>query len=524
MISPDNIEEYFGLKTRHGSWIVEAIWGHRLEAQPPSVLMLEFLGMAESQHRLGKLLLPTAPGQNLEYVANRSIQLRNILFNNPRMDEILRSAQGSDPDGWNAWLAEMERSAALDEGAPRRFSYVRDRFDTFAEFVSVVRLLRNITLDPGTDRSWTTQFIFPIGPAALYEALIEKRGGFEMGHVLFTRTGELAYLMLTRASHGAREQIRSRLSLLFDADSARNRLVMRLIEAPVPDQGQKKGGTYLPYRHHPAFDRMAEDVAAILRLRLPDQDALQYLQPILGFHLYLYGLETANGWLERPGLPWIVCEILAPRSDLVRRAAVGSYLENGALGARAVHRYVDAVGLAHADLEAKLSDPALDDQAKIVLLNEHVAQKLARTRPNPDGDPLAFKDELHSFAAKEYQTGPGAALQRLAAGCGLVSRRGTNRYRYAPTDELLCALVLANVTVPTEESAFLRRLAERYHLVFGPNEARDALSPAQFDNADFQRNRDRFTQHLVGMGLAHRMSDACTYVHNPMESRDESPG
>ena len=53
-----------------------------------------------------------------------------------------------------------------------------------------------------------------------------------------------------------------------------------------------KGGTYLPYKAHPAFDRMAGDVAAILGLNLPDQDAFQYLQPLLGFHLYLYGIET----------------------------------------------------------------------------------------------------------------------------------------------------------------------------------------------------------------------------------------
>jgi hypothetical protein len=41
----------------------------------------------------------------------------------------------------------------------------------------------------------------------------------------------------------------------------------------------------------------------------------------------------------------------------------------------------------------------------------------------------------------------------------------------------------------------------------------------QFDETDFKRNRDRFAQHLIGMGLAQRMSDSCTYIMNPMESQ-----
>ena len=58
-----------------------------------------------------------------------------------------------------------------------------------------------------------------------------------------------------------------------------------------------KGGTYLPYKTHPAFDRMAEDVAAILGLNLPDQDAFQYLQPLLGFHLTCTASRRAFAWL-----------------------------------------------------------------------------------------------------------------------------------------------------------------------------------------------------------------------------------
>ena len=302
MISSANIEPYPGSKSSNDAWISEAIWGHRLERQPFSALLLEFLGMAEGMYREGKLLAETRPGDNPEYAANRSLQLRNLLFNNPRMEEILRNAQGSDEDGWKEWLPVMKESASLGEHLSADFTYLRQRFDTFEELVSVIRLLRRITVDPGSERGWTTQFVYPIGPAALYEAILAKCDGFELTRRVFTRTGEMAYLMLSRASASLRERIRSRLMPSFDPKTSRNRLIMRLLSDSKPDSGPRKSGTYLPYKTHPAFDRMAEDIAAILELNLPDQDAFQFLGPLLGFHLYLYGIETANQWVGKVGL------------------------------------------------------------------------------------------------------------------------------------------------------------------------------------------------------------------------------
>jgi hypothetical protein len=81
-----------------------------------------------------------------------------------------------------------------------------------------------------------------------------------------------------------------------------------------------------------------------------------------------------------------------------------------------------------------------------------------------------------------------------------------------------CSL-LANVTHPIEEAEFLRHLHKRYHIAIGPLEARQDLIAYQFDETDFKKNMDRLTRHLVGIGLAHRMSDACTYVINPMAAQ-----
>ncbi|MBL8517290.1 MAG: hypothetical protein JNM76_10025 [Betaproteobacteria bacterium] len=518
MITPANTEEWGGSKERHEAWITEAIWGHRIDYQPFSALMLEFLSMAEGMFRQGTLLAETRPGENTQYIANQSLQLRNILFNNPRLDEIQRNSQGSDDEGWTTWLDEMNSTASLGDKVPADFSYLRSRFDSFQEFASVVRLLRRITVDPGNERSWTVHFIFPIGPAALYEALLEKGDGFERTRRVFTRTGELCYLMLSRASEPLREQIRTRLAPSFSPETARNKLVMRLISTPEPDRGDSKGGTYLPYKSHPAFNRMAQDVVAILNLQLPDQDAFQYLGPLLGLHVYLYGIETAHHWVGEPQTPPIICEILAPKSDLVRRAAVGSYLNNDGLGSRAIRKYLDDTVLSDKALTETLANPELDEQAKKDFFEEHLLKRCAIKRDRLSGSDInEFRQALYNFAEQQFRAGAARGLTALAAGCGLSSKRGTNRYRYAPTDDLLRVLVLANVKAPIEESAFLRLLFERYRIVIGPVEAKTVLPGYLFDESDFKKNRDRLAKHLIGMGLAQRMSDACTYIINPMD-------
>ncbi len=96
-----------------------------------------------------------------------------------------------------------------------------------------------------------------------------------------------------------------------------------------------------------------------------------------------------------------------------------------------------------------------------------------------------------------------------------MSRRGTNRNRYAPTDELLKTLVIARVSRRAELGKFLADLYNHYGLVFGPEEARTALKPFDFNEGGFGKNRERLEARLGSMGLLKRLSDGCAYVLNP---------
>ena len=514
---PKNTQSYTGSTREFSGWFSEAIWGHRLEKQPGSAMLLEFLGMAEAMYRADKLFTLTEPGQNVRYSANTSIYLRSILFNNPAMEEIRAQCQGSDDEAWMEWLKDMKQRAAVGDVFTADFSYLRKRFPSFSDVVSRVTLLRRIAMDPGSQRKWTWQMLFPIGPAALYEPCHDKT--LVRDRELFTRTGELAYLMLSRASEPLRQSLAAKLSPLFDSTTTRNKLLTSLLPSPEPSKGTEKGGTYLPYKTHPAFERMAKDLDSLLSLCLPDQDVLEHLKHILAFNLYLYGIETANHWLDKQQVPVCACEIPGPRMDVVRKASIATRDENEGLGVLTARRYAESAISSNPEVSKKLDSPLISDEEKAELLTEHLLEACSINKDNREILKANHPDEvgrkLISLAESSFRGGTAEALLGLGRAAGLTDKRGTTKFRYAPTDHLLRTLVLANVTYPVEEAKLLRILNDRYHMIIGPREAGTELPKNFCDEGDFKKNKERLARRLTGLGLAQRMSDACTYIRNP---------
>ena len=510
---PQNTENYKESKKDFSGWCNEAIWGHRLHRQPASALLLEFLGMTEAMHRDGKLLERIMPGDNYSFKANKSIWIRSLLFNNPRMEQIRVDCQGSEDDAWERWLNDMRQRAALGDSFTADFSYLRERFHSFSDLVSLVILLGRIVMDPGSGRKWTHQLLFPIGPAALYEPCDEK---LIRDRTLFTRTGEIAYLMLTRASKEIQNRLAEKLSSLFDENTLRNNLLKRLLPESSPDKASKKGGTYLPYKTHPAFNRLAEDIDNLLSLGLPDQDVLEHLSPIIAFNLYIYAIETSNHWLDNENIPVCVCEILGPKMDVVRRAAIARREENEGLGLQAIRRFIDQKMRSDSEIKDGLASSEYTDEAKAEMLTDFLTKTFAVDRELiKSTNQEQVLREMVSIVERGYREGVLSAVLGLGLAAGFTDRRGTTKRRYCPSDKLLRALVLANVTDPIKEDDLLDRFNQKYHLIIGPREAKSELESFFHDEGDFKKNKERFAGRLAGLGLAQRMSDACTYIRNP---------
>src|SRR5262249_21184181 len=120
-----------------------------------------------------------------------------------------------------------------------------------------------------------------------------------------------------------------------------------------------------PYRKHPAYDRLAEDWMALLRLGLPARDAYGHLVPLGAFHVLLYQMETAAAWAGHAQPPPYVCEVNAPKREFVRERAIRCFLDNDGLCRIALEAFVNET-MSGGDWESAVNNPTLVTDAERV--------------------------------------------------------------------------------------------------------------------------------------------------------------
>ena len=346
--------------------------------------------------------------------------------------------------------------------------------------------------------------------------------------VYFMRNGEMIYLMLSRSS--MTNMLRDGFIQLLESSKEKNKLLERLLpKEENPDIARTGVGhlpSHLPYIIHPAYDRFAEDVHALLSLKLPDQDCFEFLIPLFSFHLVLFYLETARACTGKEGIGSIVCEMVASRSDQVRQASLASFEDNDSEGVIAVEALLSQ--FFKREEIRQIEDTAISPVDKA----QDIARLFRNTPPSrswrfywdlddhstPGNSPKEFFQELLNEAKLDYKKKSGEIHRGLGKECGLVSRRGTRNLRYAPTDDFLRMLVVTRVRERRELNEFLTELFDRYRLVIGHKKALRCpeIQDSHKSENPFRKNADRLIRRLEGMGLAQRMSDGCTYVENPL--------
>ncbi len=321
--------------------------------------------------------------------------------------------------------------------------------------------------------------------------------------------------MLTRSGYAP--TLRNHLGTALQGRDHCDELVA-LMQPDIPDDLGRRGDSYLPYKAHPAFEALGRDWLNIFELKLPRFDAYPYLAILGTLHLTLYQLVTAAAVCS-DDRPSFVCEVVAPRKTLVRELSVLSYQRNNELPARAVDEYVRKLGQT-AEWKAAAANPSAFP------ICVKLARDYARWPQDEDdyegpAEPERLLAEFRRAALQRHRRHVGCVHRSYGGGVGLVSRRGTNRLRYAPTDELLKALILANVPNRMEYGLFLSLLFERYGFIFGEREAQRVLAAEEIDKRAFQANSERLETRLRTLGMLRRLSDACAYVENPLR-RDVS--
>lgn len=486
-------------------WVDEAIWGHRLyDEQLPWFVFLEFLNIFTHEDNKGRAFDEKGKLNELAYRAAHRLYLRNILFNNPHLPEI-RMTQPSDGSRWAEWSRRM-KSAATGLNHPE-FAFLKEHFHSFDDFCEVVSLVRSTSLEVNSNKRWTSKFVFPYGRNCLYEDLDSNASTNDRR--FFGRTGEMLYLMLCRASK-KREVLAALSGRLASTDKTWDSIIKCLQSDGDEELSKERANAFLPYASHLCFDDVAEDWLSILRLNIPGFDVYPHLVNLAGLHLMKYQLTVAQQFLGSPKPVNLICEVVAPKKTLVREISCDLYQSNNLLPAQAVEAFVANIERSEPWQFAIAESGAFEKCRKI--LKDQVRWGEDYDGPADAGELIS---RLRQDAMKRHRQHVANIHRNYGREIGLVSKRGTVKLRYAPTDALLKTLLFANVEKRVELQQFLSRLYSRYGIVFGDKEAEQVLAKDEFDKKAFQGNSRRLEQRLGSLGLLRRLSDGCAYVINP---------
>lgn len=496
----------------------ENIWGHRLyDEQLPHLTVLEFLGVLGSN--LDRPLRPhEEAGGIVKFQPQRQIRLRGLIFNNPYVESIALSAL-PDEEKWRQWFEKFDQGKTGNGDDDMR--YLRNSFSSFDDFAKAIELLRSSSFESRSNKRWSSKFVFPFGPDAIYEDLeIDSRGKMSNDRRFFARTGELLYLMLTRAKRGA-ELGDILAKRLFDRGAPMNRLVHALQGSKqLADEPRSSG--YLPEISNARFDQICEDWLAILSRDMPIYDALEHLISITGLNLLLYFLERAKCISGDNDPIEIICEIVSKERTKVRSLSGDSYQYNQGLPARAVRAYVEEIRQEVQWKEAAMSE--FPEAERIRLMRERFQW------PQVDGEddedyfgksPDALISDLVELALSRHEQHVGKIHASWSRAIGLSSRRLSRRTRYAPNDRLLKSIVVAIVDDRMQFDEFLAEAKRRYCLVIGDIEGARLVYAKLLDQEELSENRNNLEARLVSLGLVRRLSDSCSFVENPFAFKEE---
>lgn len=491
-------------------WVDEAIWGHRLyDEQLPWMVFLEFLNVFHHEADKGRAFTEPAGLNTLKYRAAHRLHLRNILFNNPHLAEV-RQIFPNESNRWDEWLKRMKSATGI---AHAQFDYLRQHFHSFDDFCETVALVRSTSLEVNSNKRWTSKFVFPYGKGCLYEDLDNTASTNDRR--FFGRTGEMLYLMLCRTQRKD-ELLAALKTRLAKTDSTWDSIIKCLQPADEDQISSERANSFLPYTEHQCFDELAEDWLSILRLNIPGFDVFPHLVNLAGLHLITYQLGVARQVLGLESPLHLICEVVAPRKTLVREISCDLYQENNLLPAQAVETFISRIENSPAWQQALGENGAFEKCRKI--LRDEVRWGEDYEGPN---DPEQLITALRQAAMKRHRQHVANIHRNYGREIGLVSKRGTVKLRYAPTDALLKTLLFANVEKRTELHQFLERLHSRYGIVFSDKQAEQVLPKGEFEKKAFQANSRRLEQRLGSLGVLKRLSDGCAYVVNPYVTANE---
>ena len=512
-------------------WTDYGIWGLLLyDEQPPWFTLIECMHILFYKEEINKenLFEPVPSSSHSEpkheattYRVPLNLGLRYLLF---RDLETPRVAAHGTPDAQTQWqiLAERTERSAFDLGLS--FNHLQEVFEDVKSLNDALDLLRSTEVEVFSKKRWTSRHVLPLGPDMLFADV--REGTFKADRRFVRRSGEMLYLMLGRARFELRSEVEVLLrQRLLAQDTPWNQLA-RLIRGAGRAGDSRSEPTvelstgYLPIPWLPVYDRLAEDWKTLLALSgKPIEDLLDPLMRLSALHEIIYILDRAQTTKTGSGpdeFPPFVFELAgSARKNPVQRISLGQYGNHLMLPRQAIDAFIDLFAESDhwkAAIGTSMERGHANNTLKEMFLWEKEERGSARRKDLPD-DTL---DRFRASALKGSKRSIWATFSNQTKGAGMaVVKRGAGTW-YAPNDALLEALVLANVTEPTELGLFLGCLYDRYRIVVGQEQAQRAFGPnAAISLEQLKINEQRLEHRLRVLGFVDRKSDACAFVVNP---------
>ena len=491
--------------------IDEKIWGHRLyDEQLPHLIILEFLGILAA-HQENPL---TEVDSKVTYTPQRQLRLRGILFNNPYINTIASYTNKSEEKKWQEWFEEYQKGAYAEED----MTYLKNVFNSFDEFARVVELLRSSSFEINSNKRWSSKFVFPFGPDALYEDLrIDKTESNDRR--FFARTGEILYLMLCRAQR---------------KDELGKLLVQRLLDPKMPlnllvkaIQGDKQkaklpkeiSSLQLPVDLHDRFDQLSRDWIHILKQDIPAYDVILYLMFSAGLNMLLYFLERSKDVLRDDKPVRIVCEIISKHRTKIRMISADDYQYNQNLSLRSIATEIENIQEEEEWISASESPYP---EAEYTRLMQKKFKWPSAEEENFDWSSEMLIQKFTNKAEIRHKQHLAKVHSAWSKAIGLSSRRLSRRMRYAPNDHFLKSLVITVVNKRMPFDDFLEVIWNRYGLVIGEAQGQELITNNQVDQEAFSKNSEFLADRLLSLGLLRQLSDGCAFVENPFSIQGDS--
>ncbi|PLY13442.1 MAG: hypothetical protein C0628_06420 [Sulfurimonas sp.] len=483
-------------------FLQELLWFHRIkEDQDKELLVLEFLNVCASHAKINKLF-----DKNLLTVAyKKDMQIRNILYNFPELELIVKSSK-EENEKWE----EIESALVSKLEKPYEYKHLKDKFESVDVFFNSIRILRKGSLGLNTSRRWTSKFLFPFSFDTLFVDVDNRSDAFTIDRRFFSRGGEVLYLMVSR---GKNINILKKLILERFEKSTQNKrwnslLNMLRDDSNIYDEAKELG--FIGLESHETFDQLVDDLIKLLESNISHNDIFEHFSSISAYYMVHFiltrALEVTKTSLLKNQEEKIIypVELLAPKSDHVRRSSRQIYKINEDLPLEALEKKFNEFmeSISHINdkdiLLQKLNDELNyfddEDQENEEINIEDIKQKIWKQIV------LKAKSDLTSIH------------RVLFKGVGLASVKKTNSYRYLASDEWLKTLVLINIENRLTFESFVDLLYEKYGFIIS-NKHSTLLNEVYSEN-DFKKNEKRLFERLRALGLLESKSDGYAYVIN----------